>query len=187
MVAVGDLNICPTPVSSPLPRSCQPPNFHPHLPHSPRTWPCLLAAVSGCRLSFNVRPCVGACLLHPTCLLQLDYPVADLQFFRPSRPDRLWLRRLLHGSTTTGGSNSGGGGGDQSPPAAAAAAAGSNGNGVAGIYGAGASSSNGGSGGILVDTFRAFHPTRQNAFTCWSTATSARCGERGCCPVISCA
>ncbi|EFN53799.1 hypothetical protein CHLNCDRAFT_136485 [Chlorella variabilis] len=113
------------------------------------------------------------------CPTPLDYPVADLQFFRPSRPDRLWLRRLLHGSTTTGGSNSGGGGGDQSPPAAAAAAAGSNGNGVAGIYGAGASSSNGGSGGILVDTFRAFHPTRQNAFTCWSTATSARVNNYG--------
>lgn len=31
-----------------------------------------------------------------------------------------------------------------------------------------------GSGGKFVDTFRYFHPTRANAFTCWSTLTGAR-------------
>ncbi|XP_018581074.2 DNA-(apurinic or apyrimidinic site) endonuclease 2 [Scleropages formosus] len=31
-----------------------------------------------------------------------------------------------------------------------------------------------GSGGRFVDTFRYFHPTRSNAFTCWSTLTGAR-------------
>lgn len=31
-----------------------------------------------------------------------------------------------------------------------------------------------GSGGKFVDTFRCFHPTRANAFTCWSTLTGAR-------------
>ncbi|XP_038061270.1 DNA-(apurinic or apyrimidinic site) endonuclease 2-like isoform X2 [Patiria miniata] len=30
------------------------------------------------------------------------------------------------------------------------------------------------SSGIFVDTFRRFHPTRQKAFTCWSTMTGAR-------------
>ena len=28
--------------------------------------------------------------------------------------------------------------------------------------------------GVLVDTFRYFHPSRQNAYTCWSTVTGAR-------------
>lgn len=99
-----------------------------------------------------------------------------VQDFFKSR-SKLWLRRLLHGRSGMGATPLTGG-----PPATEAAAAAALAAALAEAAGRGVgdavesssrgSSSNGDGG--FVDTFRHFHPTRQSAFTCWSTATNAR-------------
>lgn len=111
---------------------------------------------------------------------QIDYreerKMAVQDFFK-SR-SKLWLRRLLHGRSGMGATPLTGG-----PPATEAAAAAALAAALAEAAGRGGgdaveSSSRGSSssigGGGFVDTFRHFHPTRQSAFTCWSTATNAR-------------
>lgn len=54
----------------------------------------------------------------------MDYPTVDVQFYRPGRPDRLWIQELLCQE--------------------------------------------------YVDTFRIFHPCREQAYTCWNTKLQAR-------------
>lgn len=92
---------------------------------------------------------------------------------------RRWLRRLLHGT-----SEDAAGGADTGGPRAAAAPANGQGAEPGSPGGSACSPSSGGSGGgggadsmvdgRFTDSFRAFHPARQGACTCWSTASSAR-------------
>ena len=115
------------------------------------------------------------CCLSPSSLglpaPQIDYreeQKKDSRDFFKSRT-RLWLRRLLHGH---GGA--GGGPLTSGPPAAEAAAAAALAAALAESGGQGGSNEGEGSGSLFLDTFRSFHPARQCAFTCWSTATNAR-------------
>ncbi|PSC70051.1 DNA-(apurinic or apyrimidinic site) lyase 2 [Micractinium conductrix] len=93
------------------------------------------------------------------CPAPIDHPAPDpaVDFYRASRPERLWLRRLL----------------SRDGPGLAGSQAGSG--------GSGNDSGSGGHAGscLFVDTFRHFHPTRQRAATCWSTATNARVNNWG--------
>lgn len=98
--------------------------------------PCAYVQCNG-QTTATLAPC--------TALLQIDAAEPDPHFYRSTRPDRLWLRRLLSG------------------PAAVDSWA----------LPAGTLEFR------LVDTFRAFHPGRPRAFTCWSTATSARVNNHG--------
>ena len=106
-------------------------------------------------------------------------PATD--FFRPSRPERLWLRRLLRGDDPGGiggvdsvGGSSGNGIASSVPSVevtpAGAAASSSGRQQLGGCSGGGSSSG----GGLFVDAFRVFFPQRRGAFTVWSTATQAR-------------
>ncbi|PNH05545.1 DNA-(apurinic or apyrimidinic site) lyase 2 [Tetrabaena socialis] len=111
----------------------------------------------------------------------MDVCRANASDFNHERPDRLWLRELC----TRG---SGGG---------RAAAAGSSGGRARGVGvawqravgdAASCSSEEGdgeelpeaaGSSVPFVDTFRAFHPTRTSAYTCWNTSSGARVNNYG--------
>ncbi len=103
----------------------------------------------------------------------------DVRDFFKSRA-KLWLRRLLHGRSGLGAAPLTGG-----PPAAEAAAAAALAAALAetpdkfapDTASASSSSSGSGGGGVFVDAFRHFHPARQSAFTCWSTATNARSAQ----------
>ena len=115
----------------------------------------------------------------------------DAEFY--SHTHRRWLRRLLHGISEAAD----GGDADASSPRVAAAAGpppaagggwGSHpGSPRSGDASGGGDSGGGGGGGggagsadgRFTDSFRAFHPARQGACTCWSTASSARRGRQG--------
>jgi AP endonuclease-2 len=98
----------------------------------------------------------------------LDYPDYDPEYYRSSRPDRLWLRDLLSSSSNSSSSSSSGGGDGN----------GSNNRGVH-IEGAVVVPPLSANHCTFTDCFRVFHPERLNAFTVWSTATGARSNNYG--------
>lgn len=85
----------------------------------------------------------------------LDFPDYDPEYYKSTRPDRIWLRDLL--------SLGGGGGGTVCTTTLD--------NTFSNTHKALPLS--------FVDCFRKFHPARKNAFTVWSTATGARSNNYG--------
>jgi hypothetical protein len=111
---------------------------------------------------------------------QPDYPANVADFYRPLRPDRRWLRRLMQGRP--GGLEGLGASQGAWEAATDADAAWEADVGSPEFVPAGtgnAPSGGHGSSLVLIDTFRIFHPGCQRAFTCWSTATNARVNNHG--------
>jgi AP endonuclease-2 len=99
----------------------------------------------------------------------LDYPDYDPEYYRSTRPDRIWLRDLLLNSNQETSSSFSGFSGNISPS------------------GVKYTNYNSGGGGkqqnspvpSFIDCFRVFYPDRKDAFTVWSTATGARSNNYG--------
>lgn len=100
---------------------------------------------------------------HMPACLQIDYRDSKPRDFFESSSCKLWLHRLLAGGASSRTQLTAG------PPAAEAQAAAALSKALAE-----AAPWRGCGGGGFTDAFRAFHPGRANAYTCWSTATNAR-------------